>query len=100
MRQIELEIRWDGRIELGIKWDDRVVSGRPIRPIGSVDSDFFGLLSDLRPVHVTHWSCFYGLGQLTDGSTRPVPILSHSDLQLAPDRSGMNLLLASHACIP
>ena len=21
MRQIELEIRWDGRIELGIKWD-------------------------------------------------------------------------------
>ena len=100
MRQIELKIRWDGRIELGIKLDDRVVLGRPIRPIGSVDSGFYGLLSDLRPAHMAHWSCFYGLGQLPDGSTQPVPILSHSDLQLAPDRSGMNLLLASDACIP
>ena len=75
MRQIELEIRWDGRIELEIKWDDRVVLGRPIRPIGSVDSSFYELLSDLRQAHVAHWPYFYGSGQLSDGSTRPVPIL-------------------------
>jgi len=76
MHQIELEIWWDGRIELGIKWDDRVVLGRPIRPIGLVDSGFYELLSDLRPVHVTHWPYFYGSGQLPDGSIRPVPILN------------------------
>ena len=81
MRQIELEIRWDGRIELGIKWDDRVVLGRPIRPIGSVDSSFYGLLSDLRPTYIAHWPCFYGSGQLPDGSTRHVPILNNRQLQ-------------------
>ena len=80
MHQIELEIRWDGRIELGIKWDDRGVLGRPIRVIGLVDSGFYGLLSDLRPVHVAHWPCFYGSGQLPDGSTRPVPILTQVQL--------------------
>ena len=74
MRQIELEIRQDVRIELEIKWDDRVVLGRLIRLIGSVDSGFYGLLSDSRPAHMAHWPCFYGSGQLADGSTRPVPV--------------------------
>ena len=76
MRHIELEIRWDGRIELRIKWDDRIVLNRPIRPIGSVDSGFYGLLSDLRPAHIAHWPCFYESGQLPDGSIGPVPILT------------------------
>ena len=49
--------------------------GRPILPIGSVGSDFYGLLSDLRLTHMTHRTCSHGLGQPPIGSTRPIPIL-------------------------
>ena len=80
MRKIELEIRWDGRIELEIKWNYRIVLGRHIRPFGSVDSGFYELLSDLRPAYVVHWPYFYGSGQLPDGTTRPVPILTETDI--------------------